>query len=226
MATVDGVERRAVAQRSGPFSWGMRASDAFWTVVINALLVFGLFLTAAPYVYMIASTFKSNSEIWSWPLTFYPKTFVDPELYPGQVTKVLGFIPLYLENYRYLFQEEPFWRWMWNSSFLAVARAAPRIFFSILRSDPLRAVPSASAPSRTPSRSRNYLEFFRHGPENGGPLGFAELQVGARMFPGFMGGMQSLHTWIGGFPGVGQCAVAFFSLTHHTRWQYTSCNIP
>ena len=39
-------------------------------------------------------------------------------------------------------------------------------------------------------------------------------------------GPQVLHTREGCFyrsPGI---ANEFFSLTHHTRWQYTSCNIP
>jgi ABC-type glycerol-3-phosphate transport system permease component len=132
MATIDSAGRTAVERKTGRFYWGVRASTAFWTVVVNALLLFGLFLTAAPYVYMIASTFKPNSEIWSWPLVFYPKSLFNPDLYPDQMTYVLGNIPLYLENYRYLFNEEPFWRWMWNSGFLAVGRAALAIFFSSL----------------------------------------------------------------------------------------------
>ncbi len=114
------------------FTLGMHATNLVLTIVINALLLIGVVLTAAPYVYMIASTFKPNSEIWSWPLTFYPKTLKDPNLYPGKVTMVLGFIPLYLENYRYLFQELPFWRWMFNSFFMAITRSLLSIFLSSL----------------------------------------------------------------------------------------------
>ena len=55
----------------------------------------------------------------------------DPLLYPDKVTNVAG-LSLYLENYRYLFVEEPFWRWMWNSTFLAVGRAVLAIFFTSL----------------------------------------------------------------------------------------------
>jgi ABC-type glycerol-3-phosphate transport system permease component len=80
---------------------------------------------------MIASTFKPNSEIWSWPLRFYPATLVNPELYPDRVTEVFG-LRLYLENYRYLFNEEPFFRWAFNSFFLATVRSLLAIFFSSL----------------------------------------------------------------------------------------------
>jgi len=111
---------------------GMRATGILCTLGINAVLLFGVFLTAAPYVYMIAATFKPNSEIWSWPLTFYPKTLTNPDLYPGEVSNVLGFIPLYLANYQYLFRELPFWRWMFNSFFMAITRALLTIFLSSL----------------------------------------------------------------------------------------------
>ncbi len=132
MATVNNASS-AVVRKTGPLSWGIRASNTFWTIVINALLAFGLFLMATPYVYMIVSTFKPNSEIWSWPLTFYPNSLFDPAAYPADtITYVLGSIPLYLENYRYLFQEEPFWTWMGNSTFLAITRAAVAIFLSSL----------------------------------------------------------------------------------------------
>ncbi len=123
------VEMGVAASRYG---LGMRATNFLWTVLVNTVLVFGVIIVAAPYVYMIASTFKPNSEIWSWPLRFYPQTFENPDLYPGQVTKVLGFIPLYLENYRYLFQELPFWRWMFNSFFMAIVRSLLTIFLSSL----------------------------------------------------------------------------------------------
>lgn len=129
MATANNVERTPSTGES--FALGMRTSNIISAVVLNGVLLFGLFLTAMPYIYMIASTFKPNSEIWSWPLTFYPKSLFDPTLYPDQTTPFLG-LNLYLENYRYLFNEEPFWRWMWNSSFLAVLRAGLAIFFSSL----------------------------------------------------------------------------------------------
>src|SRR3954467_800761 len=35
-----------------------------------------------------------------------------------------------------------------------------------------------------------------------------------------------MRTQVGGFSGPTEIANEFFSLTHHTRWQYTSCNIP
>lgn len=122
------IELERTARRYGLV---MRARRALTAVIINGLLLFGVFLTAAPYVYMLISTFKPNSEIWSWPLKFYPLSLVNPDLYPDQVTNVLG-LPLYLENYRYLFNEEPFMRWTFNSFFLAIVRSALAIFFTSL----------------------------------------------------------------------------------------------
>jgi ABC-type glycerol-3-phosphate transport system permease component len=119
------------AARGRRYGLGMRTTGVINTVVINSLLLFGVFLTAAPYVYMVVSTFKPNSEIWTWPLKFYPMTLVNPDLYPGQVTDIFG-LRLYLENYRYLFEEEPFMRWAFNSVFLAVVRSTLAIFFSSL----------------------------------------------------------------------------------------------
>jgi ABC-type glycerol-3-phosphate transport system permease component len=110
----------------------MRATHTLLTIVINLLMVSGLVITAAPYVYMIAATLKPNSEIWSLPLTFYPKTLVDPTLYPGEVTQVLGSINLYLENYRHLFERLPIWRWTFNSFYMAITRSLLSIFLSAL----------------------------------------------------------------------------------------------
>lgn len=133
MATTEFTNRTETPGRAvGRFTLGMRATNIILAIVINAALIFGVILTAAPYVYMIASTFKPNSEIWSWPLRFYPATLKDPNLYPGKVTMVLGFIPLYLENYRYLFEELPFWRWMFNSFFMGITRSLLAIFLSSL----------------------------------------------------------------------------------------------
>jgi ABC-type glycerol-3-phosphate transport system permease component len=134
MATtnIDNVNRQVALKRAGSQAHlGSRLRDTLAVVVINGLLLFGVFLAAAPYVYMIASTFKPNSEIWSWPLRFYPMTLVNPDLYPGEVMHVLG-LPLYLENYRFLFTEEPFVRWAVNSVLLAVMRSVLAIFFTSL----------------------------------------------------------------------------------------------
>ncbi len=130
METID-VTPRVETPARRRFQMGMRASNLLGMIVVNAILLFGIFLTAAPYFYMIVSTFKPNTEIWSWPLTFYPKSLVDPTLYPGKVTNVLG-LNLYLENYRYLFAELPYVRWMINSLVLATGRSVLAIFLSSL----------------------------------------------------------------------------------------------
>lgn len=132
MATID-IDRvlEEEPRKGKDYTMGMRTAGILNTIVLNTLLLFGVFLTAAPYVYMIVSTFKPNSEIWSWPIKFYPITLVDPDAYPGQVTNIAG-LRLYLENYRFLFTEEPFTRWALNSFFLASTRSILAIFFSSL----------------------------------------------------------------------------------------------
>jgi multiple sugar transport system permease protein/arabinosaccharide transport system permease protein len=110
---------------------GIRATNIIATVVINLLLVLGVVGTAAPYVYMIASTFKPNAEIWGRPLTFYPQSLLNPALYPGEVTNVLG-LSLFLENYLHLFERLPFWRWTFNSFYMAITRSILGIFLSAL----------------------------------------------------------------------------------------------
>jgi ABC-type glycerol-3-phosphate transport system permease component len=133
MATTNIEKDGSLQQVQGSrLSMGMHLSGLINSVLLNAILLFGVFLTAAPYIYMIVGSFKPNTELWSWPIQFYPRTLVDPSLYPGQVTEVLGFIPLYLENYRWLFREQPYWRWFFNSFFLAAAQTSITLFLTSL----------------------------------------------------------------------------------------------
>ena len=44
-------------------------------LLIYALLLVGIILTAAPYVYTVTSSFKENAEIFSFPVHFLPKNF-------------------------------------------------------------------------------------------------------------------------------------------------------
>lgn len=68
-----------------------------------AVLSAGLVFTVIPFLYMISSSFKSNTEIFSFPITYIPK----------QVR---------LDNYTRLFQEIPFARQYWNSTLLAATQ--------------------------------------------------------------------------------------------------------
>lgn len=70
------------------------------TVIV---LLIGLVFTVIPFVYMISSSFKTNTEIFSIPITYIPKHFR-------------------LDNYARLFHEIPFARQYLNSTFLATVQ--------------------------------------------------------------------------------------------------------
>jgi ABC-type glycerol-3-phosphate transport system permease component len=92
-----------------------RGKTGHWvsTILVNGLLLIGVYLLAMPYIFMIASTFKPNSELFAFPVRILPDA-------------------LYLENYRYLFAEYPFWGWYWNTAFTTVIRTVLAMFFSAL----------------------------------------------------------------------------------------------
>ncbi len=91
----------------------VRLKRSLFTLVVNAILLFLVYLMAMPYVFMVTSSFKPNSEIFSQPVRILPKS-------------------LYLENYRYLFSEYPFFRWYWNTVLTTVIRTAISVFFAAL----------------------------------------------------------------------------------------------
>ncbi len=124
MATANIDNRAAITKSAKRGKSKRRTWKIIKIITINAALLFGVFLTAAPYVYMIASTFKTNTEIWSWPLQFYPPSITNPENYPPETITTIFGVSLYTENYRYLFTEQPFVRWAFNTVFLATVRAA------------------------------------------------------------------------------------------------------
>jgi multiple sugar transport system permease protein/arabinosaccharide transport system permease protein len=91
----------------------LRFNRILATFVVNGLLLFGVYLLAVPYIFMIASTFKPNSELFALPVRLLPQS-------------------LNLENYQYLFNEYPFWGWYWNTAIITVIRTILAIFFSAL----------------------------------------------------------------------------------------------
>jgi ABC-type glycerol-3-phosphate transport system permease component len=82
-------------------------------LVVNVILLVGVYLLAMPYVFMVTSTFKPNSELFALPVRILPDN-------------------LFLENYRYLFSEYPFFRWYWNTVITTIIRTAVAVFFSAL----------------------------------------------------------------------------------------------
>jgi len=82
-------------------------------VLVNALLLFAVFLLIMPYLYMISASFKEGSEIFSIPIKILPEG-------------------LYMGNYELLFGETNFPRWFLNSVFVSLSRMAIAILVSLM----------------------------------------------------------------------------------------------
>ena len=82
-------------------------------VLINAMLLFAVFLLIMPYLYMISASLKEGSEIFSIPIKILPEG-------------------LYLGNYELLFGETNFPRWFLNSVFVSLSRMAIAVLVSVM----------------------------------------------------------------------------------------------
>lgn len=82
-------------------------------VLVNALLLFAVFLLIMPYLYMISASFKEGSEIFSIPIKILPEG-------------------LYMGNYDLLFGETNFPRWFLNSVFVSLSRMAIAVLVSVM----------------------------------------------------------------------------------------------
>lgn len=78
--------------------------------ITNFLLIIGVFLTAMPFIYMISSSFKPQYEIFTFPVRLLPQ-----EWFP--------------DNYVKLFTETLFWRWFFNTAFVAISRMLLSLLF-------------------------------------------------------------------------------------------------
>ncbi|MGQ9630058.1 MAG: carbohydrate ABC transporter permease [bacterium] len=89
--------------------------NAVFNSIVYVLLACGLIFTAAPFIWMFSSSFKLNSEIFSYPLTLIPKKST-------------------LSNYIRLIDgsEIPFVRQFLNSFVVATGHTALTLFFSSL----------------------------------------------------------------------------------------------
>jgi ABC-type glycerol-3-phosphate transport system permease component len=93
---------------------GNRALSArIWQVLGNAVLLFAVFLTVMPFLYMISASFKPGTELYSIPFRFFPQN-------------------LYLGNYQLLFGQTNFVRWFLNSTVMAVGRTTLAIILSLM----------------------------------------------------------------------------------------------
>ena len=92
---------------------GNRVQVRVWQVIVNAVLLFGVFLLIMPYLYMISASFKEGNEIFSIPIEFLPQGF-------------------YLGNFEILFRQTSFPRWFLNSVFVGLSRMALAVVVSVM----------------------------------------------------------------------------------------------
>jgi len=94
-------------------SVGLSRGERIARIVGNAVLLLFVFLTIAPFLYMVSASFKPGYELFSIPVRPLPKS-------------------LYWGNYKLLFDETNFVRWFGNSLFIALARTALAIVLSLM----------------------------------------------------------------------------------------------
>jgi ABC-type glycerol-3-phosphate transport system permease component len=82
-------------------------------IILNLVLIILVLVTIIPFLYMVFSAFKQNAEIFSVPLTFWPRN------------------PTW-DNLQALFAQFPFVRWMLNTTVVAVGGTITAVFLSSL----------------------------------------------------------------------------------------------
>ncbi len=82
-------------------------------IVINLIVLIGVVATIVPYLYMLSSGFKINSEIYGFPITLWPRNPVS-------------------SNYATLFNDFPYARWYVNTILIAVLGTALNVFLASL----------------------------------------------------------------------------------------------
>jgi len=102
----------ARGRRSAPriYSGGYRPSR-FSVLALNAIVLLGVLLTAIPYIYMVTATFRSQGELYSLPVTIFPREFITT-------------------NYERLFLDTDFVRWYLNTVWVAGLRTLLGVYFA------------------------------------------------------------------------------------------------
>lgn len=90
-----------------------KSTDMIGTILLNAIVAFFGVIIALPIIWMISSSFKPLSEIYSFPPTLIPQDFT-------------------FDNYQRLFEEWKFANWYGNSLFLAIILTTAQLFFCSL----------------------------------------------------------------------------------------------
>lgn len=83
------------------------------TVALNGFILVGLALTVAPLIFMVSASFRPESELFSFPVTLYPK-----ELTGG--------------NYSSLFERTHYATWYVNTFITATVRTLLAVFLSAM----------------------------------------------------------------------------------------------
>lgn len=102
-----------MATRASTVTTEVRPRADASAVVVNLLILVGVVATIIPYLYMLASGFKANGEIYGYPITLWPR------------------VPI-LSNYQTLFADFPYARWYLNTILIAVIGTALTVFLSSL----------------------------------------------------------------------------------------------
>ena len=92
------------------YSGGYRPSRSF-VIAINALVLLGVVVTAIPYLYMVTASFRSQGELYSLPVTIFPRVWTD-------------------NNYVKLFLDTDFVRWYANTIWVAGLRTLLGVYFA------------------------------------------------------------------------------------------------
>jgi len=79
--------------------------------VLNVLVIFGVVITVLPYVYMVTASFRTQGELYSLPVTIFPREWTDA-------------------NYLKLFNDTEFVRWYGNTIWVAGLRTLLGVYFA------------------------------------------------------------------------------------------------
>lgn len=87
--------------------------DLFGKLVVYIQLTIGAIIFFAPWAWMVSAAFQPIGDIFDWPPNWIPETFT-------------------LDNFRRFLAAQGFYRWVLNSSFLAVMVLFIQMFFNSL----------------------------------------------------------------------------------------------
>ena len=76
--------------------------DRAGKMIIYVVLTVGAIIFTAPWAWMVSASFQPLGEMFNWPPTWIPETFT-------------------LNNYRNFLEAQGLWRWIFNSSIIAVS---------------------------------------------------------------------------------------------------------